>query len=145
MQGSENMRSIITAAVLVLALGLLLYACNKGGSDQQASSPANAAASGAATPAAAPAALDGAAIYAKANCAMCHAENRGGKPQAPSLLTLKQTWTVGELAKYLKDPQGFAAGDSRLSAQKQQYTMKMPAPNISDDERRMLAQWLLGQ
>lgn len=123
---------IVGGLALVLSLGLL--ACNKGGGQQQA-----------ATNSASAEALDGAAIYAKANCAMCHGVDRTGKPVGPALLTLKQNWTLGKLEEYLTDPQGFSDSDSRLSEQRQQYTMKMPAPNISQEERHKLAQWLLGE
>lgn len=129
------MRSFIIVSCLALALGLGLFACNKGGAQQQQAGTAASAAPE----------LDGAAIYTKANCAMCHGIDRGGKPMGPALLTLKQNWTVDKLSEYLSDPAGFTANDSRLGAQQQQYSMKMPAPNITKEERDTLAKWLLGQ
>jgi cytochrome c553 len=142
---SENMRSVIIAVGLACALGLSLCACNKGGAQQQAATAPTTAANGAAGQAGAPAGLDGAGIYAKASCGSCHGDDRGGTPVAPRLLTLKQNWTVNQLVQYLIDPAGFISNDSRLMAQSQKFTTKMPTPEIGKEERYTLAKWLLGQ
>lgn len=135
------------STVLVLAAGLSLglNACNKTTQQQATATTLPASTSAANSTPAAPAtpASEGPALYAKANCAMCHGDDRAGKPLGPSLLALQQHWTADDLVAYLQDPQGYAEKNPRLLEQKKQYSMKMPAPALTPEELQVLARWLL--
>jgi mono/diheme cytochrome c family protein len=128
--------------LLALVLGFSIAGCNKGTAPAEQSSATQGASS---TADAMPPAVDGLALYAKANCAMCHGDDRAGKPLGPSLLSLKDNWDNVKLVSYLKDPQGYTANDERLSGESSKYSMKMSPAKLSDDEIKQLAAWLLNQ
>lgn len=139
---ARGWRMLIPAIFLMFAIA----GCNKGNPDAaQSASTTTGAADAASTPASSTASGDGAALYAKANCAMCHGDDRAGKPLGPSLLSLKANWDSAKLAIYLKDPQTYTANDARLSGASGDYSMKMPPANLSPDEIAVLADWLLSQ
>ena len=81
------------------------------------------------------------------NCSVCHGKALEGRPTfAPALTDLKSNWkSSDELAKYLADPQGYAAADPRLKSQHDNYSMRMPALPFTDEQRKALALWLLKQ
>jgi mono/diheme cytochrome c family protein len=85
------------------------------------------------------------ALYNK-NCAICHGKDMEGRPgMAPDLNHAKGPWkSAEELVKYLQDPQGYADKDPRLSAQRDKYSLRMPAiPTMTDEERLAMAKWLI--
>ncbi len=138
------MRTQFVIFVIVAGLSLSLAGCDKtppqqdGVPPQSTSSAPEAEAPAVSTPVAA-----GQALYVKANCAMCHGDDRAGKALGPPLLALQQHWTADKMVAYFQDPQGYAANDARLAEQKKQFSMKMPPPSLSADELQILAQWLL--
>jgi mono/diheme cytochrome c family protein len=140
------MRTELVIVGIAAGLSLGLAGCNKAAPQQESAPPQAAGAVQESAPAnAAPAAAAGQALYTKANCAMCHGDDRAGKALGPSLLSLQQNWTAEKLVAYFQDPQGYAANDQRLTEQKKQYSMKMPPPSLTADEIQVLAQWLLQQ
>ena len=83
-------------------------------------------------------------IYALQNCANCHGERGEGKSLGPPLRDLAASWTVADLGRYLARPEDFIERDPRLRALDAEYTSEMnPYDNLTDDERRVLAEWLL--
>lgn len=87
----------------------------------------------------------GQAVYASKNCAMCHGANGEGTPSAPALVNLKSNWDAASLSAYLKDPQGYAAGDPRLSANLGKYSIQMPAAALTPEEESALIDYLLSR
>jgi mono/diheme cytochrome c family protein len=91
-----------------------------------------------------PPGASGDVIYALQNCANCHGETREGTRLGPALLPLSPSWTRERLAEYLADPRALVASDERLAALDRQFSTDMgPYANLSQDERLVLAGWLL--
>lgn len=87
----------------------------------------------------------GAALYRAQNCANCHGEEAVGGPLAPPLRGLAAHWTRDDLARYLRDPRGFAGKSARTRELEDEYTRIMPPySNLTGEERGALAGWLLG-
>jgi mono/diheme cytochrome c family protein len=82
------------------------------------------------------------------NCSICHGAALEGRPgMAPALTAAKANWkSEAELTKYLADPQGYADKDARLGAQRDKYSMRMPAiPTMTDADRLAMARWILAK
>ena len=92
-----------------------------------------------------PPGASGADIYALQNCANCHGERgQGTEHLGPPLRDLAASWTVADLGRYLARPEEFLERDPRLRALDAEYTSEMNRyDNLTDDERRVLAEWLL--
>jgi cytochrome c2 len=87
----------------------------------------------------------GKATYGMQGCAMCHGDKlEGKKGLAPALSGLRAHWTEENMAAYLHDPQGYADSDPRLKANRENYSMRMPAyTKLTADEEAALIAFLL--
>lgn len=91
-----------------------------------------------------PPGASGDVIYQLQNCANCHGEDRRGTRLGPSLVPLASSWTRESLASYLADPRAMVAADERLAALDREFSADMGRyDNLSQDERLVLAGWLL--
>ncbi|MEN8162274.1 MAG: cytochrome c, partial [Myxococcota bacterium] len=91
-----------------------------------------------------PPGASGEEIYALQNCANCHGERGEGRSLGPPLRELAASWTVADLGRYLARPADFIERDPRLRSLDAEYTAEMNRyDNLTDDERRVLAEWLL--
>jgi mono/diheme cytochrome c family protein len=81
--------------------------------------------------------------YTAGNCSMCHGANREGGKLGPALAKLSVNWDKDKLVRYLADPEGYKAQDSRLSADAKKYPMNMPRPRLTDEQLAALAAWLM--
>ena len=93
-----------------------------------------------------PAGAGGDLIYELQNCANCHGENGEGNMLGPPLARLSSHWTAEELTEYLADPDAMLAGDERLQGIAKGYSGQMSRyDNLSLEQRRVLAEWLLAR
>ena len=83
-------------------------------------------------------------IYELQNCANCHGHNGEGNLLGPPLARLSSNWTAEELVAFLTDPESVLAGEERLRALASDYSGQMTRyDNLSLEQRRVLAEWLL--
>lgn len=91
-----------------------------------------------------PPGASGEQIFALQNCANCHGERGEGKSLGPPLRDLAAAWSVDDLGRYLARPADFIERDPRLRALGAEYSAQMsPYDNLTEDQRRVLAEWLL--
>ena len=91
-----------------------------------------------------PPGASGADIYALQNCANCHGQLGRGSSLGPPLASLGRHWTSELLVEYLADPRLFVERDERLAALSAEYSGQMSRyDNLSVEQRRVLAEWLL--
>jgi mono/diheme cytochrome c family protein len=86
------------------------------------------------------------ALYDGQACATCHGENAEGIEGAgPALRDLRPYWDVERLMGYLEDPRAFREENPDFEERRDRtYDLEMPAfDTLSDEERRLLARWLL--
>jgi mono/diheme cytochrome c family protein len=79
---------------------------------------------------------DGAELYKRQSCNVCHGPHGDGSALAPALRGLAELWTAEELVRYLADPKAYAAGDERLREQAERYPQMMPPYGSLDEARR---------
>ena len=86
------------------------------------------------------------AAYAQAKCNGCHGAAGGGGMLGPSLQGLTEYWTAEELAEFIANPAPFVSERPRLREMLEiDYKMPMTAnATLTADERRALAEWVLG-
>jgi hypothetical protein len=64
----------------------------------------------------------------------------------PALEGLDAYWQAGEIAAYLEDPEAVIEVTPRLAAMRHQYPSVMRSfPELSPEERRRIADWLLSR
>jgi len=86
----------------------------------------------------------GAELYIKGECSMCHGANLAGKPNlGPPLEGLSQHWDADQLTAYLTNPFSYEGGGERLSALAEEYSLMMRPTRLSADELAILIEWLL--
>ncbi len=91
-----------------------------------------------------PPGASGVDIYALQNCANCHGQLGRGNALGPPLSSLARHWTRELLVEYLADPRPFVERDERLTALDAEYSGQMSRyDNLSVEQRRVLAEWLL--
>jgi len=86
------------------------------------------------------------ALFNSESCTMCHGEMaRGQEGVGPALKDLAPYWDVDRLMAYLEDPEGFRASNTDFEDRREtEFELEMPASDhLSDDQRRLLARWLL--
>ena len=86
----------------------------------------------------------GASLFATQSCVTCHRKDGGGNNFGPSLRGAAEYWTREGIAAYLADPQAVVAKDVRLMALSRNYNMQMPPVRLSEEQRLMLADYVLG-
>ena len=97
-----------------------------------------------ASPVQPPPGASGSEIYALQLCANCHGDDGGGKSLGPPLRDLASHWDESTLADFLGDPRGWEERDARLRRLADDHSGTMdPYDNLSVDERRRLARFLL--
>lgn len=88
--------------------------------------------------------VSGESLYASQQCKMCHGPTGEGMPaMGPDLRPMDTLWSVDDLIAYLGDPKGYAEKDERLSKNLGKYRMPMPQNNLSEERRRILAEYVL--
>jgi mono/diheme cytochrome c family protein len=108
----------------LVGLALAIAAC--GGSDKPSGPPT------------------GESLFATQSCVTCHRKDGGGNNFGPSLRGTAEHWTREKMAAYLADPQSVVAKDTRLMALSRNYNMQMPSVRLSEEQRLMLADYVLG-
>ena len=86
------------------------------------------------------------ALFQSEACTACHGEMAQGIEQAgPALKALAPYWDVDRLMAYLADPEGFRAANPDFEDRREVvFELEMPASDhLSEDQRRLLARWLL--
>lgn len=83
-------------------------------------------------------------LYQDQNCVQCHGPTGQGTNLGPSLHDKKSYWNRDQLARFLADPQAYAAKDPRLSEQGKQYLMPMVKfLTLTEEERLRVADYVL--
>lgn len=84
--------------------------------------------------------------YTQAKCNGCHGAEGGGGMLGPSLQGIAEHWTVDDLSAFIANPAPFVAERPRLKEMLEvDYKMPMTANStLTEDERRALAEWVLG-
>lgn len=86
------------------------------------------------------------ALFQSEACTACHGEMAQGLEEAaPALKSLAPYWDVDRLMAYLADPEGFRAANPDFEDRREVvFELEMPASDhLSEDQRRLLARWLL--
>jgi mono/diheme cytochrome c family protein len=86
------------------------------------------------------------ALYRSEACAVCHGEmGEGIEGAGPVLRDLAPYWDVERLMTYIADPEGFSAANPDFDERRDQtFELEMPASDhLSEEQRRLLARWLL--
>ena len=86
----------------------------------------------------------GESLFATQSCVTCHRKDGGGNNFGPSLRGTSEYWTREKMAAYFADPQSVVAKDTRLMALSRNYNMQMPPVRLSEEQRLMLADYVLG-
>ena len=139
------MRASTQWMILLLLTAAALTACPKDNGSTDSTTPPEVTATSSSANMADPHAIE--QVYSK-NCAMCHGKDMEGRPgMAPELMHSRALWkTPEEMVKYLQDPQAYTDKDPRLSAQRDKFSLKMPAiPTMTDEERLAIAKWLINR
>jgi len=93
-----------------------------------------------------PPGASGEVIYELQNCANCHGPAREGTRLGPALAGLDPSWTRERLAEYLDDPRAMVAREPRLQELDRTWSTDMGRyDNLSQDQRLVLADWLLAR
>ena len=85
-------------------------------------------------------------LFQSEDCTMCHGEMAQGLEEiGPALRDLAPYWDVDRLMAYIADPEGFRAANSDFEDRREVvFELEMPASDqLSEDQRRLLARWLL--
>jgi mono/diheme cytochrome c family protein len=85
-------------------------------------------------------------LYQAEACAACHGEMAQGQEEiGPALRDLAPYWDVDRLMVYLADPEGFRAANPDFDERRDvAFEIEMPAfDHLSEEQRRLLARWLL--
>ena len=84
-------------------------------------------------------------LFQSEGCTACHGEMAQGLEIGPALRDLAPYWDVDRLMAYIADPEGFRAANPDFEDRREVvFEMEMPASDhLSEDQRRLLARWLL--
>ncbi len=87
------------------------------------------------------------AIYEDQSCSLCHGEQAEGNDNGPALEDLAPYWDEYRLVNYLSDPTGFRKANPDFDQRrKTTYELEMPEfGDVPEQDRRLLAQWLLSR
>ena len=123
MKASPHFNQIFGALFLLSTLA----GCNEGSSQSDADT------------------LPGKKLFIAELCASCHGFERQGSWMGPPLRNLDENWERHNLAEFIRTPSKFTGRDERIKKLSKQFRTQM-APNkrLSEDERLILADWLLG-
>jgi cytochrome c551/c552 len=86
------------------------------------------------------------ALFDSEGCTVCHGEMANGQEGVgPGLKNLAPYWDVERLMVYLEDPEGFRESNPDFEDRRDTvFELEMPASDhLSDDQRKLLARWLL--
>lgn len=89
-----------------------------------------------------------AALFEQQACNVCHGNEGGGIEGAgPALGDLGDYWTEDLLEAYLRDPDGYRKAHPEFDQRRDAaYELEMPAfEHLDEEERRLLARWLLAR
>jgi cytochrome c553 len=87
---------------------------------------------------------EGRRIYRADACPTCHAQDRTGTINGPSLEGLRARWSEDDLIRFLRDPSAARRADTRLKQLAERYKTSMPSPARIDEARmKSLAAYLL--
>ncbi|MBD3868536.1 MAG: cytochrome c [Acidobacteria bacterium] len=79
-------------------------------------------------------------------CTECHGENLEGTETGPALAAVRQYWTKDLLIKYIYNPEFFMVSHPEVKRRNPGFDIDMPPyTDLSEDERRLLARWVLQQ
>jgi len=128
--------AVLVPWVVAAGCGMMLVACGgeKPGDGQASASLSEADESRALT------------LFQSEICTACHGEMAHGIEEAgPALRDLAPYWDVDRLTAYLADPEGFRAANPDFEERRDvAFELEMPASDhLSEDQRRLLARWLL--
>jgi len=85
-------------------------------------------------------------LFLEVRCDACHGSEGRGSWMGPALEGLDAYWQAGEIAAYLEDPEAVIEVTPRLAAMRHQYPSVMRSfPELSPEERRRIADWLLSR
>lgn len=86
---------------------------------------------------------DGPKLFVSKNCSTCHGPKHEGTFMAPPLAKLNLHWNAADLAGFLKEPNVWKEKTPRLAEHAKHFRSPMPPMFGTDEERRILAEWLL--
>jgi len=87
----------------------------------------------------------GEALYRRELCTGCHGAGGEGTWMGPPLRGLAEHWEPESLAEFLLDPGAAVGRDPRLAKLMRAYPNPMVGTrSLGVEERRLLANWLLG-
>jgi mono/diheme cytochrome c family protein len=87
---------------------------------------------------------EGRRIYRADACPTCHAQDRTGTINGPSLEGLRTRWREYDLIRFLSDPSTARRADQRLKQLAERYKTSMPSPARIDEARmKSLVAYLL--
>jgi cytochrome c553 len=87
---------------------------------------------------------EGRRIFRVDACPTCHAQDRTGTINGPSLEGLRTRWREDDLIRFLRDPSASRRTDPRLRQLAERYKTSMPSPARIDEARmKSLAAYLL--
>lgn len=87
-------------------------------------------------------------LFQSEACTVCHGEMaQGVEETGPALRDLAPYWDVDRLMAYIADPEGFRAANPDFEDRREvAFELEMPASDqLSEDQRRLLARWLLSR
>jgi len=87
-------------------------------------------------------------LFQSEGCNACHGDLAEGiEGVGPPLRDLAPYWDADRLMAYLADPEGFRATNPDFEDRRDTvYELEMPAfDHLSEDQRRLLARWLLAR
>ena len=87
-------------------------------------------------------------LFQSEGCNACHGDRAEGLEGAgPALRDLAPYWDVDRVMAYLADPEGFRAANPDFEDRRDTvYELEMPAfDHLTEDQRRLLARWLLSR
>lgn len=87
----------------------------------------------------------GAQVYQQAACFSCHGMNGKGAIAGPELENIAEHWNREDLASFVANPASWELRKERVATLAAQYPTKMARPmrEISEEDRLLLADWLL--
>jgi mono/diheme cytochrome c family protein len=85
------------------------------------------------------------AVFEAESCSMCHGDDARGSDLAPALADLGGFWDEDRLVRYLENPAAFIESNPAFDQRRDTvYEIEMPAyDHVPEDDRRLLARWLL--
>lgn len=84
-------------------------------------------------------------IFAANNCAMCHGKDMGGNKMGPALTGLSDYWDAESLVAYMKNPEDRSVNEEHLAKLDEEYSLTMPAFEGSDDDLKVMVEYLLSK